>query len=256
MHGIDQQAYGSAIRDIDPLPKFGLTTLILALCLILNCPAAGILAIAWAWGLAAGWARIDSRFFGRLVLAEGAFLALTVVGIAVNLGATLPTQPLVDFQIGGVWVTMTDTTFNSAVLLVTRALGCVAAMNFLALTTPTVDLIDLMRRLRVPDLLIELFTLIYRFIGTLSESLARMYTAQDSRLGYSSLRRSMASAGMLGGQLFIDAYRRSQRLQWALESRGYDGQLRVLPDNYRPFRYIWLLSFAITGSMLLTRLIA
>ena len=255
MHGIDQLAYGSVIRDMDPKYKFGLTTLVVMLCLILNCPAAGILAVVWAWGLAVIWARIDSRVFGRLLLAEGTFLALTVIGIAVNIG-TAPIRPmLVEFQVGTFWLTVTPATFATAVLLVARAFGCAAAMNFLALTTPMVDLIDLMRRVHVPDLLIELFTLIYRFIGALSESLERMYTAQDSRLGYSSLRRSMTSVGLLGSQLFIDAYRRSQRLQLALDSRCYDGQLRVLPGRYRSFGYIWVLIVAIVGSMGLTRLI-
>jgi cobalt/nickel transport system permease protein len=90
-----------------------------------------------------------------------------------------------------------------------------------------------MRRWRVPELLIDLATLMYRFIFVLLESLERMLIAQESRLGYRTYRRGMVSAGLLGSQLFIDAYRRSQRLQTALEARGYDGVLRVLPGQYR-----------------------
>jgi cobalt/nickel transport system permease protein len=112
-------------------------------------------------------------------------------------------------------------------------------MNFLALTTPLVDLVDLLRRLRCPLLLIDLMTLIYRYVFVLLESLDQMYTAQSSRLGYVNFRRGITSAGLLGSQLFIDAYRRSQRLQVALESRGYSGELKVLPTTYQYDRRLW-----------------
>ncbi|NJN84172.1 MAG: hypothetical protein HC802_19110 [Caldilineaceae bacterium] len=57
-------------------------------------------------------------------------------------------------------------------------------------------------------------------------------TAQESRLGFRNRHTMLRSAGLLGSQLFIDAYRRSQRVQIALDSRGFDGTLRVLPSEY------------------------
>jgi cobalt/nickel transport system permease protein len=43
----------------------------------------------------------------------------------------------------------------------------------------------------------------------------------------------MVSAGLLSSRLFIDAYQRSQRLQLALDSRAFNGELRVLPAHYQ-----------------------
>lgn len=183
-------------------------------------------------------------------MAEGFFLLLSVLGILVSFSLSPPVTSW-RWQVGELWLSSSPAAVNTALHLVTRSLGAAAAMNFLALTTPLVDLVDLLRRLRCPLLLIDLMTLIYRFIFVLLESLNEMYTAQASRLGYVNFRRGIMSAGLLGSQLFIDAYRRSQRLQVALESRGYAGDLKVLPTSYQFDRRLWGLGMGMTASLLL-----
>lgn len=251
MHIIDQHAYTNRISRVDPAHKAGLAILVIMLCIVLNRIAVGLLAVGWMWGLATWWAGLPWRVFGRVLLVEGMFLTLAVIGVALSFSLAPPGTGW-SLSIGPLWVSSNPAAMQTAALLVARALGSAAAMNFLALTTPLVDIIDLLRRLRVPPLLIDLMTLIYRFIFTLLESLNRMYTAQDTRLGYSSFRRSMISAGLLGSRLFIDAYQRSQRLQIALESRGYAGELRVLPGDYRRDGHALWYGVAIAASLTLT----
>jgi cobalt/nickel transport system permease protein len=55
----------------------------------------------------------------------------------------------------------------------------------------------------------------------------------------------------LGSQLFIEAYHRSQRLQVALESRGFTGDLKVLPATYQFDRRLWALGAGMIASLLL-----
>jgi cobalt/nickel transport system permease protein len=251
MHLIDRYAYANRIRRVDPAQKAGLAGLVILLCLLLSRPAVGLLAVGWMWGLTVGWAGHSWRLFGQVLLAEGLFLVLAVVGVALSLSLTPPPDQAWVGHVGPLWVSSSPPALETALLLVTRALGSAAAMNFLALTTPLVDLIDLLRRLRVPPLVIDLMTLIYRYIFTLLESLQRMYTAQDARLGYGGWRQRMRSAGLLASRLFVEAYGRSQRLQTALESRGYTGDLRVLPVNYRRDRWVWWFGTGIVFSMLL-----
>ncbi len=69
-------------------------------------------------------------------------------------------------------------------------------MNFMAMTTPLVDMVDLFRRVGVPVILIDVMTLMYRFIFVLLDSLDRMYVAQNSRLGYRSWRRGSTARGV------------------------------------------------------------
>lgn len=251
MHLIDRYAYTNRICRIDPAQKAGLAILVMILCLGLNRPAVGLVAVIWVGVLAVGWAGLPGRLVARVLLVEGLFLGLAVVGIALSFSRVPPPTSFWGWQVGPFWVSTSAASLSLATLLVTRALGCAAAMNFLALTTPLVDLIDLLRRLRVPVLLIDLMSLVYRFIFILLDSMQRMYTAQQGRLGYSSRRAALRSAGLLASQLFIDAYQRSQRMHLALESRGYTGDLRVLPVIYRHDPKTYWFGAAIGASMVL-----
>lgn len=159
---------------------------------------------------------------------------MATVAVALSISLTAPANPEAWLlPVGPLWISSTPADIYKAANLVLRALGAASAMNFLALTTPLVDLVDLLRRLRFSPILIDLMTVMYRFIFVLLDSLNRMYMAQDSRLGYSSYWRGMSSAGLLGSRLFVDAFQRSRRLQTALDARGYEGgHLQVLPTIY------------------------
>lgn len=243
MDWIDRYAYSNRLRFIHPGQKAGLALLAIILCLVLNSPLVGLVTVIWMMTLAIVWAGLPSRAIVRAVLAEGVFLAWAVAGVAISVhpGA------------GNGWplaFSVTPTAAATALRLFTRALGCATAMAFLAFTTPLVDLIDLGRKIGIPLLLLDLATLIYRFTFTLFDSLEHMVTAQEARLGYVNFRRAMASAALVASQLFIAAYQRSHRLQIALEGRGYDGDLRVLPAEYQHSRLIWGFMAALCISLL------
>jgi cobalt/nickel transport system permease protein len=230
---IDQYAYSSRLRTLHPAQKAGLALIVIGLCLALNRPAVGVAALLWMGVLATAVAGTPLRVFGRILLAEGLFLTFSALGVAVSVGGTPPADTIATLSVGPMWFGVSHSGIASAITLTCRSLGAASALNMLILTTPLVDLIALAQWLRVPALLIDLMTLIYRSIFVLLESLQRMTTAQQSRLGYRTPARAMRSAGLLSARLFIDAYHRAQRLQFGLESRGYHGELRVLPLRYR-----------------------
>jgi cobalt/nickel transport system permease protein len=251
MHIIDQYAYTSRIRRIDPAQKAALTALVIVLCLLLNHPAVGAVAVVWMGGLAVMWAGVPGRVVGRVLLAEGLFLLLAVVGVLLSFSTDPLPAPFANVQVGPIWVGTSSASLALAALLVSRALGCAAAMNFLALSTPLVDMVELLRRLRVPPVLIDLVSVMYRFVFVLLESMQRMHTAQQSRLGYATRRAAMRSSALLASRLFVDAYQRSSRMQTALESRGYTDDLRVLPLAYRHDARVYWLGAAVAGTLLL-----
>jgi cobalt/nickel transport system permease protein len=251
---VDHYAYSSRVRVVDPTYKAGLALLVILLCLVLDRPTVGLVAVAWMWVLATWWGGLPALTFGRILLAEAVFLLLTVAGVAVTVSTT-PQAVGWSRNLGPLWVGCSPASLETALRLATRALGGTAAMNFLALTTPLVDLIDALRRFRTPPLLIDLMNLVYRFIFTLLESATRMRTAQESRLGYVDRRRGMASAAALATQLLADCYQRTHRLQVALDSRGYTGSLRVLPSPYETDRGFLGLASAVVATMLAARVL-
>lgn len=248
---IDCHVYANRGRDVDPAQKGVLVLLVLSLCLLLDRPAVGLLACGWMWALVYFWAGLPSRVFGRVLFGQAAFLLLAVLGVAVSIGPVPKPPSGWMVQVGPIAVGTSLESLDLALHLATRALGGVAALDFLVLTTPLVDIVELLRRMRMSTLLIDVVTLTYRFIFILLESLDRMHNAQDSRLGYSSFRNSMASLGLLGCRLFVDAYHRSKRLEVALESRGFSGDLRVLAANYRSDRALWWLGLSAIASLLM-----
>ena len=254
VHLIDRYAYSNRIRSVDPGYKAGLAFTVLLLCLVLSKPSVGILAVGWMFFLSVYLAGIPARTFGRVLLAEATFLVLATIGVVISLSAADPSGISTWItRLGPIWISSSPDALDQGLTIVTRALGAAAAMNFLALTTPLVDIVELLRRWHVPIILIDIMTVIYRFIFVLLDSLEKIYVAQDSRLGYNtSYFRAMNSAALLGSRLFIDAFQRSRRLQVALDSRGYDGgDLRVLPSRYTSGRRLVWIGGALVASLVL-----
>jgi len=258
LHIIDQYAYSNHIRRSDPAHKTGVALTVLLLCLVLNKPLVGLTAVAGMALLAVKLAGLSIRTFGRVLLGQAAFLLLGILGVLFSFSLTDPraVTPWAA-HIGPVWVSSSPGALALGLNLMTRALGAAVAMNFLALTTPLVDLVELFRRWHIPEEIIDIMTVVYRFIFVLLESLERMRMAQDSRLGYhTSYLRAMNSTALLGSRLFIDAFQRSKRLQIALESRGYTGSLHVLPVTYLPDRRVVWAGLAVVTSLFLAWMVA
>ncbi len=233
MHLLDRYAYSNRIRKLHPAYKAGCSFSALILCLGISRFGLSLFVLVVMLGLSIFWARLPARFVVRLTFVEGGFLLFGVLGVAISVSG-IPSPGAI--AMGPLWFNLSAASVWSATNLLMRTLGCAAAMNFLALTTPTVDLIDLLRRMRVPAMLIELMSLMYRFIFVLLDSLDRMILAQEVRSGFRNWRSSMYSAAQIGTNLFIEAFRRSQRLEIALQGRAWDGNLRVLPQEYEhPF---------------------
>lgn len=229
MHWIDQFAYNNRIRRLDPAYKAGFSLAILLLCLTIAIPWVSLILMMVMVSLSIFWAGLPARFVLKLLVLEGSFLFFGILGVAVSIATDSNPGAI---PLGPFWLNVTPDSLYLALVLLTRSLGCAAAMNFLALTTPLVDLIDLFRRVHIPDLLIDLMTLIYRFIFTLTDCLERMVLAQQVRLGFTGWRGMLRSSGQIAANLFIEAFRRSQKLEIALQGRAWDGSLRVLPQEY------------------------
>ena len=244
MHLIDRYAYQNRIRCIDPAYKAGLAFTTLLLCLLLDKPWVGLAAMVWMYLLVVRVAGLKRRVFGRVLLIEVGFMIMATAGVVLSISLVEPgnISPWA-LRLGPLWFSSSPEALYHGIGLVSRALGAASAMNFLSLTTPLVDMLELSRRWHAPAILVDLTVIIYRFIFVLLDCLNTMVMAQDSRLGYiTSYGRTMNSAGMLGGRLFVETFQRSRSLQIALDSRGYEGgDLRVLPIHYQSgYRLAWI----------------
>lgn len=144
-------------------------------------------------------------------------------------------------------LTATRDGLNLAVLVAGRLLGGVASLYFLAFTTPMLEIFSALERLRLPPVLLELAMLIYRYIFVVLEEAERMFFAMESRGRSQSLKSSAQAFALLAANLFARALARGERLNMALESRGYTGELKVLhkENELPPSALLSLIAFEI-----------
>ena len=192
------------------------------------------------------------------LLAHRPIAALGVAGVMIGVtlvGARVPVRsffrvtapPLLFLLVGGLsvlfsWVQDAATGHfyfislpeNKAVFLrlFARSFGALSALLFLVLTTPFNDLIALLRRLKVPGVLLELMVLCYRMLFVFSEALHDGLIAQSSRLGYLSPRLALRSLGQVVAALTLQIWLRSHDLFLAAQARNDTGQLRFLPHTF------------------------
>lgn len=133
----------------------------------------------------------------------------------------------------GLQVSVTPAGLDAAGRLAVRAVAATLAMFTLACSTPMIDLLSALRRLRVPDPLIEIAALIYRFSFGLLESAGAVRAAQEARLGYATRSAAMRSASLGVAALFVRSWDRARRLEDGLAGRGYVEALRTLEPARR-----------------------
>lgn len=97
-------------------------------------------------------------------------------------------------------------------LVLARAVGAVSCLYFLSLTTPVPEVLSVLRRLRMPGVLLDLAILIYRYIFILQTACRGMRDAAASRLGYDGLARSLRTTGMVYGRVLAKSFRAGRHL--------------------------------------------
>ena len=221
---IEQSAYANRWRRVAPAAKalFALAGFVAAFA-ARTPSAAGAVALVLAGATLAG-ARVPLTRYLRVAAPALAFLALSCVSLAFSLDLS-----------GGDATTLALAAPDNARRVAevgARSLGALAALLFLVLTTPLIDLIALLRRLRVPEILLEIMVLCYRMLFVFSAALQDTATAQRARLGYASTRLTRRSLGLLAANLTLQVWQRAQGLHRAAQARNGNGALRLLSPEF------------------------
>lgn len=225
---LEDIAQNNGLAEVSPYLKLAAALGAILLCL-LSPGFLGPLAIALLLSLGILLlARVDIRTYGELFILPLTF-ALMSVGVIVLLsggeGVFLRCTPL-----PGLSLSITRASINEGILVLSRIVGGMSALIFLAVTTPMTDLFMVMRRCRIPEPVLDLAMMIYRTIFLILDQLVQTYQAQRMRLGYSSLGESIRSLGTLCGSVFIGSWDAGEDLVRAMEARCYDGRFAALRE--------------------------
>lgn len=218
---IDEAAWSSAWRTRSTAEKALLALGLLAVAVTAPHPVVPLVVLVVAIGSAVVGARVPVGTYVRALTAPLAFVLIGGATVAVTVGEAAT------WSLGPVGVT--PETLARAGEVTARALGAVAALVLLATTTPFVDLLTGLRRLRVPEVVVDIAGLVYRMLFTLLDTMATVRSAQTARLGYANGRNARRSLGLLGSTVLAQAWQQARRLESGLAGRGYTTSLRTLP---------------------------
>jgi cobalt/nickel transport system permease protein len=171
---------------------------------------------------------------GPLRLTRSAFFALPFVLAALPLVFTRPGDPLATITLGPLVLTVSGQGLREFATIALKSWVSVQAALLLSFTTPFPDLVEALRRLRVPRLLVAIIGFMYRYLAVLGAEASRLNRARLSRSaivagrGGGSLRWRAGVVGGMVGSLFLRSYERSERVYAAMQARGFDGEFRTL----------------------------
>ncbi|MDO4412887.1 cobalt ECF transporter T component CbiQ [Cutibacterium sp.] len=210
-----------------------------------------------------GPAHIRPRVLWQAMAAPIVFLILGGVSVLISLGST---------PVGTVWwhagvFSLGPVSTAQAMSLVEHGLCGTLTLMVLAVTTPMVDLLTWMRKLHIPDPLLEIASLTYRLIFVLLDTAVTASEAQHARLGdcpvgrFGGFNRRMNNTAALLGSVGIRAWTRANRLNDGLTNRGFESALVTLPvkrDGSARFKLIvvivivavWAISWTMTGRII------
>jgi cobalt/nickel transport system permease protein len=87
-------------------------------------------------------------------------------------------------------------------------------------TTPFSEVLRVLRRVRIPALLITTIALMHRYLFVLAEEAERMRRARASRTFTARRRWQWPLLASVAGQLFVRASERAERIYAAMCARG------------------------------------
>lgn len=243
MIAIDSICYSSKLRYVNPEEKFAFSMITLFICVISRsfCVSCIVLLVNGYFNVWKGKIRIKT--YVRLMMIPFMFLLFSTFAILVQFSK----HPMDGYAIaiGSYYITSSKASMIYGIQLILTALASVSCLYFLSLHTPMTEILEVLRKLHCPTMLIELMMLTYRFVFILLERASSIMTAQKARLGNRNLKTSLDSFGKMLAVLFIHSLKRSMALYDAMESRCYDGRIRVLREGNAPSKkeIAWIICY-------------
>ncbi len=234
---LDKLAYSSPIRKVSPGVKSLFAVGSLICCVAFRQPLPCALTLCCMAVCTLRFANVSFRQYLRFLSGPAVFLALSSLAVLFFISSN--PQPIFSLAVGTRYIGISAQSLQNWIQLMATAFSGVSCLYFLILTTPLTDLLSLLRRLHCPSLLLELMLLIYRAIFVLLDIATAIQTAQNCRLGNRSFRAKLHGLGLMLSVLLVRSLKKSSLLYDAMESRLYDGQIRVLDQTAPAPLWLW-----------------
>lgn len=140
--------------------------------------------------------------------------------------------------------------FCSAAYLLSRAETAATLSALLVLTTPWPLVLKALRVLKCPIVVVAILGMTYRYIFEILRAALDMFESRRSRtVGTLSAIESRRLAASAAGVLLSKSFQLSGDVHLAMQSRGFRGEVHVLPDfRARAVDWCWLAGFVMLAA--------
>ncbi|WP_286945481.1 cobalt ECF transporter T component CbiQ [Acetobacterium sp. UBA5834] len=230
---IDYYAYASKIRDWNPSFKVAFSGLTLLLCIVLNNQLVSLAVIVSMAYLTVVKGGLPLGAYLSVLMIPLTFIILSTVAIGIDFSS----QPIGQFNLylGFGYLYTSIAKLKEMLFLMMKVFGAISAMIMMTLSTPSSEIIGVLRKAHVPKLIIELMNLIYRYIFILLDVFNNMRNSADSRQGYCDFKTSCQTFGNVASNMLVLSLKKANTYYTAMEARGYEGDLVFLEDE-KPFQ--------------------
>ncbi|RZN38534.1 MAG: cobalt ECF transporter T component CbiQ [Methanophagales archaeon ANME-1-THS] len=169
------------------------------------------------------WSGVRIKDYLKLLMIPLTFLLPSISVLAFLHGS----EPMLTFSILEMHLSMMREGLELCTLLMMRSMAGISCLFFLIMTTPISEILDTMRKFRIPEIVIELSFLVYKLIFVLIDELESTKIAQDARLGYLRGNR-IRSLSLLISSMLVRSFEKAENMERALEARCYAGKMPSL----------------------------
>lgn len=228
---IDKYAYTNRLRNLSPGIKASIGAIFLIASMLFKNLYILIGNILFMSFIIVVVAKIDFKSYINILKIPMYFLLMGVgmnlLNISVDGKELLYGCKFFSFYIG-----ISKISIDTSIHILFRAISCLTCVYFFMLTTPFNQLIFLLKKLHLPDNLIEVTMLIYRFIFILLEEVSDIKKSQELRFGYINLKTSYKSLGILVNLLYRRIMKRYDDMCVSLDIKLYDGKFHIIGDEH------------------------
>lgn len=223
---IDYYAYISAIREWNPMFKVFFALIVLIACIAMDSLYISLFILVTMGVLTVVRGRIPLHQYISTLTIPIVFVLVGSLTIALNFARS----PIGEYNLslGFCYIYTSRADLYRMFSLMAKAMAAVSALFMMTLSTPSGEIISVMRKVHVPKLIVELMNMIYRYIFVIMETNRKMHDSAESRLGYVDYRTSVKSFSGTASNLLVVSLKKANAYYDALISRGYDGELRFL----------------------------
>ncbi|WP_160688439.1 cobalt ECF transporter T component CbiQ [Clostridium sp. C2-6-12] len=226
---IDFYAYASKIRPWNSTFKVSLSVLTVILCIVLDNPYVSIVIIISMSYLTVIKGGIPINEYLSVLAIPMFFILLSTFTIAIDFSK----QPMGEYNLflGFCYIFTTIDQLKKMAFLILKIFAAISALQMLTLSTPSSEIIYVLRKARIPKIIVELMSLIYRYIFILIDVYSKMKNSAKSRQGYCDFKTSCYTFGSIASNMFIISLGKANAYYDAMEARCYDGELLFLEED-------------------------